>query len=151
MLAFGHFALAYFFISLFYFMKKKEFKINTQRLILIVLFANLPDIDFLIPFLSHRTYTHSILVFPLIYLISLMLSKITKDKKLEFILPLAYLTHLLGDVLLGNQLCPFYPIKICLSLSLQNILFKGNYIVADSILGFIFLIFSQFFTKNFSK
>ena len=155
MLAFGHFSLAYFFISLFYLIKRKKFLINPKKLFLIALFANLPDIDFLIPFLEHRTYTHSILILPLIYLLTLTISKIfnDNDKELKNILFLAYSTHLLGDLLLGSQLCPLYPFKFCFSLSLQNtFVFKGNYVVTDEILGFLLLFSSQVLTRfNFCK
>jgi membrane-bound metal-dependent hydrolase YbcI (DUF457 family) len=152
MLAFGHFSLAYFFISLFYLIKRKKFVINSKKLFLIALFANLPDIDFLIPFLEHRTYTHSILILPLIYLLTLTISKIFNDKELKSILFLAYLTHFLGDLLLGSQLCPFYPFKFCFSLSLQNtFIFKGNYVVADEILGFLFLFFSPEVIKQLKR
>lgn len=104
----GHLALCGLFIYLFYRLNVKNFSIPIA-----LIFSILPDVDIIInlllPFLIHKTITHSIFI-----LIFFLILFFIVRNKLIILYSVFYLTHFLGDMIIEkvNLFFPFFEYNI---------------------------------------
>ena len=93
----GHLALGYFFSKPFQYL---GYKINYFHL---AIFSLLPDIDFLIPYVTHRGPTHSLSAILVLFAITIFIPKL-----LPYLA--AFISHILvGDLITANGVRLFWP------------------------------------------
>ncbi len=79
--------------ALFTYILTRQFKLKRRDVAALIFFSVLPDIDLLIPFINHRTVTHSLVTVGAIFL----LWYLTKEKYALFA-GLGFLSHIFLDV-----------------------------------------------------
>lgn len=108
MMLVGHLGLCGIFIYLFYRWNIRNFSIP-----LALFFSILPDLDvimsLLLPFIVHKTITHSLLIL-IVFVITFFILR----NKLIIVYSVFYLTHFLGDIIIEkvNLFFPFFEYNI---------------------------------------
>ena len=134
----GHLALGYFFSKP---LKYFGYKINY---LYIAFFSLLPDIDFLIPSITHRGPTHSITAILVMMIASLIIRKL---------LPyfFAFSSHILvGDLLTANGVKLLWPISRK-DYVIHTIFITGQNQMFVEVILFLLAILVFFITKDYKQ
>lgn len=140
MLAFGHFMFALYLIY--------RYRKNINEAFVFSMFSLIPDID-LITKINHRTITHTpliiLVIIPIVLLFYYLMNKKIVWKDILVISIILYITHIVGDIIVGSR------VEVLPGIFIEPIIKYTSIVYVDAIFGGIFwlLLSLEFILESF--